>query len=63
MASAKAGFAFAIRGEKPDPQSTIDLPVLSPNPHYYDGASIRLGGAVKAWEQNGFMKKAYRHLS
>src|SRR5665811_1220466 len=24
MASAKAGFAFAIRGEKPDPQSTID---------------------------------------
>jgi hypothetical protein len=48
LASVKAGFAFAIRGEKPDPQSTIDLPVFYPRmAHYYDGASIRLGGAVK----------------
>jgi hypothetical protein len=48
MVSAKAGFAFAIRGEKPDPQSTIDLPVFYPRmAHYYDGASIRLGGALK----------------
>jgi len=48
LASAKAGFAFALRGEKPDPQSTIDIPVFYPRmAHYYDGASIRLGGAVK----------------
>ena len=48
LASAKAGFAFAIRGEKPDPQSTIDLPVFySRMAHYYDGASIRLGASVK----------------
>jgi len=48
LVSAKAGFAFAIRGEKPDPQSTIDLPVFYPRmAHYYDGASIRLGAAVK----------------
>lgn len=48
IASAKAGFSFALRGEKPDPQSTIDLPVFYPRmAHYYDGASIRLGAAVK----------------
>ena len=48
LVSAKAGLAFAIRGEKPDPQSTIDLPVFySRMAHYYDGASIRLGGTVK----------------
>jgi len=48
LVSAKAGLAFAIRAEKPDPQSTIDLPVFYPRmAHYYDGASIRLGGAVK----------------
>lgn len=48
MVSAKAGFAFAIRAEKPDPQSTIDLPVFYPRmAHYYDGAAIRLGTAVK----------------
>lgn len=48
LVSGKAGFAFAIRGEKPDPQSTIDLPVFYPRmAHYYDGASIRLGAAVK----------------
>ena len=48
LISAKAGFAFAIRAEKPDPQSTIDLPVFYPRmAHYYDGASIRLGSAIK----------------
>jgi hypothetical protein len=48
LVSAKAGFAFAVRGEKPDPQSTIELPVFYPRmAHYYDGASIRLGTAVK----------------
>lgn len=48
LLSAKAGFAFAIRAEKPDPQSTIDMPVFYPRmAHYYDGASIRLGTAVK----------------
>ena len=48
LLSAKAGLAFAIRAEKPDPQSTIDLPVIYPRmAHYYEGASIRLGAAVK----------------
>lgn len=48
IASAKAGFAFALRGEKPDPQSTIDLPVFYPRmAHYYNGASIRFGTSVK----------------
>jgi hypothetical protein len=48
LLSAKAGFVFAIRGEKPDPQSTIDLPVFYPRmAHYYDGTSLRLGAAVK----------------
>jgi hypothetical protein len=48
LASAKAGFTFAIRGDKPDPQSTIDLPLFYPRmAHYYEGSSIRLGGAVK----------------
>ena len=36
LLSAKAGLAFAIRAEKPDPQSTIDLPVFYPRmAHYY----------------------------
>jgi hypothetical protein len=48
LVSAKAGFDFAIRAEKPDPQSTIDLPVFySRMAHYYDGATIRLGAALK----------------
>ena len=48
MLSAKAGLAFALRAEKPDPQSTIDLPVFYPRmAHYYEGASIRLGTAAK----------------
>jgi len=48
LISANAGFVFAVRGNKPDLQSTIDLPVFYPRmAHYYNGASIRLGGAVK----------------
>ena len=48
LISAKAGFDFDIRTEKPDPQSTIDLPVFySRMAHYYDGATIRLGGTLK----------------
>jgi len=48
LATAKAGFVFAIRGEKPDPQATIDLPLFYPRmAHYYEGTSIRLGAAIK----------------
>jgi len=46
--TAKAGFVFALRSSKPDPQATIDLPLFYPRmAHYYEGASIRLGTAVK----------------
>jgi hypothetical protein len=48
MLTVKAGFVFALRTDKPDPQSTIDLPVFYPRmAHYYEGASIRLGSYVK----------------
>lgn len=48
MVSANAGYVFALRGNKPDQQSTIDLPVFYPRmAHYYEGTSIRLGTAVK----------------
>lgn len=48
LATAKAGFVFAIRAEKPDPQSTIDLPLFYPRmAHYYEGTSFRLATAVK----------------
>ncbi|MEI8046907.1 MAG: hypothetical protein WCI92_05980 [Bacteroidota bacterium] len=48
LASAYAGFVFALRADKPDSQSTIDLPLFYPRmAHYYEGTSIRLGGAVK----------------
>lgn len=43
----RAGFAFALRGEKPDPQATIDLPVFYPRmAHYYEGVSLRAGASV-----------------
>ncbi|MFA5972964.1 MAG: hypothetical protein WC780_11480 [Lentimicrobiaceae bacterium] len=46
--SANAGLVFALRGNKPDLQSTIDMPVFYPRmAHYYKGTSIRLGTAVK----------------
>lgn len=42
MLTARAGLAFSFKSEKPDPQSTIDLPVFYPRmAHYYEGASIR----------------------
>jgi hypothetical protein len=48
LVTAKIGYAFAIRSEKPDPNSTIDLPVFYPRmAHYYEGTSIRPGAAVK----------------
>lgn len=44
----RAGFVFAVRGNKPDPQSTIDIPLFYPRmAHYYKGASVRLGAALK----------------
>jgi hypothetical protein len=46
--SANAGFTFALRGSKPDPQSTIDMPLFYPRmAHYYEGASVKAGAAVK----------------
>jgi hypothetical protein len=40
--SADAGIAFAIRGSKPDYQSTIDIPFIYQRmAHWYDGASVR----------------------
>lgn len=48
IASANAGFVFALRGEKPDPQSTIDLPLFYPRmAPYYEGTSIKLCAAIK----------------
>ena len=48
LATGMAGFVFALRGEKPDPQATIDLPLFYPRmAHYYQGASVRLGVSVK----------------
>lgn len=48
IASANAGFVFALRGEKPDPQSTIDLPLFYPRmAPYYEGTSIKFGAAIK----------------
>lgn len=48
LLTAKIGYVFAIRSEKPDPHSAIDLPVFySRMAHYYDGTSIRPGIALK----------------
>lgn len=48
MITANAGYVFALRGKKPDPQSSIDIPLFYPRmAHYYEGTSIRLGTAVK----------------
>ena len=48
LASTFAGFTFALRGSKPDPQSTIDLPLFYPRmAHYYEGTSIKFGASVK----------------
>jgi len=48
LLTAKIGYVFSIRSEKPDPNSTIDLPVFYPRmAHYYEGTSIRPGVTVK----------------
>ncbi|MDO9255262.1 MAG: hypothetical protein Q7U54_07100 [Bacteroidales bacterium] len=48
MITANGGYVFALRGKKPDPQSSIDMPLFYPRmAHYYEGTSIRLGTAVK----------------
>ena len=48
MLTAKIGYVFAIRSEKPDPNSAIDLPVFYPRiAHYYEGTSIRPAITVK----------------
>jgi hypothetical protein len=48
LLTAKAGFIFALRTGKPDPQSTIDLPVFYPRmAHYYEGATVRVGASAK----------------
>ena len=48
LLTAKIGYIFSLRSEKPDPNSTIDLPVFYPRmAHYYEGTSIRPGVAVK----------------
>ena len=48
LLTAKIGYVFAIRSEKPDPNSTIDLPVFYPRmAHYYEGTSIRPGFTIK----------------
>ena len=46
--SGYAGFVFAIRGDKPNPQSTIDLPLVYQRmAHFYEGITIRSGISYK----------------
>ena len=48
LLSGSAGFIFAFRGDKPNPQSTIDLPVIYPRmTHSYEGITIRSGVSYK----------------
>ncbi|MDP4276449.1 MAG: hypothetical protein Q8914_02345 [Bacteroidota bacterium] len=48
LLSIDVGLAFTIRGQKPDPQATIDLPFIYPRmAHYYQGVSIRTGLSYK----------------
>lgn len=48
LATATAGYVFAVRKSKPDILSTIDLPVFYPRmAHYYDGSTIKAGVALK----------------
>jgi hypothetical protein len=48
LLSGSAGFVFAFRGDKPDPQSTIDLPVIYPRmTHSYEGITFRAGISYK----------------
>ncbi|MBS1545302.1 MAG: hypothetical protein JST14_16820 [Bacteroidetes bacterium] len=42
------GYTFAIRSGKPDPNATIDLPLVYPRmANYYEGSTIRLGFGYK----------------
>jgi hypothetical protein len=48
LLSANTEVCFAIRGSKPDYQSSIDVVLLYPRmAHYYQGASIRAGVSFK----------------
>ncbi len=48
MLSFNAELAFAIRGSKPDYQSSIDVVLLYPRmAHYYQGVSLRTGLSLK----------------
>jgi hypothetical protein len=50
------GFLFAIRGYKPNPQSTIDLPLVYQRmAHFYEGMTIRSGISYKG----AFSKKFF----
>jgi len=56
LLSGYAGFLFAIRGKKPNPQSTIDLPLVYPRmAHLYEGITIRSGISYKG----AFSKKLF----
>jgi len=44
LLTADAGFAFAIKGYKPDYQSSIDIPFIYQRmAHYYEGVSVKAG--------------------
>jgi hypothetical protein len=48
LLSGSAGFVFAFRGDKPNPQSTIDLPVIYPRmTHSYEGITFKAGISYK----------------
>lgn len=48
LLSANLGIYFTIRDKTPDPQSTIDLPILYPRmAHWYKGASLRAGALFR----------------
>jgi hypothetical protein len=54
--SGYAGFVFAIRGDKPNSQSTIDLPLVYPRmAHFYEGINLRSGISYKG----AFSKKLF----
>ncbi len=50
-----AGFQFAVRSFKPNPQSTIDLPLAYPRmTHFYEGITVRAGTSYKGALSNKF---------
>lgn len=49
LLNAFLGYTFSIRSSKPDPNATIDLPLVYPRlAHNYDGSTIRVGFMYKA---------------